>query len=81
MPFSLREKINSGFLAGLMNASTYIGSTVSAYGLGKLADGNGWDLVMIVLLIAAISATLLSGAVWVVGRISQRTARKTEGHE
>ena len=81
MPFSLREKINSGFLAGLMNASTYIGSTVSAYGLGKLADGNGWDLVMIVLLIAAISATLLAGAVWVVGRISQQTARKTEGHE
>ena len=81
MPFSLREKINSGFLAGLMNASTYIGSTVSAYGLGKLADGNGWGLVMIVLLIAAISATLLSGGVWVVGRISQRTARKAEGHE
>ena len=81
MPLAMREKINSGFLAGAMNASCYIGSTASAYGLGKIADDYGWDTVMTVFLIAAASATLLSVVVWIVRRISQRTTRKTAEYE
>lgn len=41
MPLELRDRVNSGFLAGLMNCATYIGSTASAYGLGRIADGVG----------------------------------------
>ena len=41
MPLELRDRVNSGFLAGLMNSATYIGSTASAYGLGRIADGVG----------------------------------------
>ena len=62
MPLALRDRINSGFLAGLMNAACYIGSTASAYGLGKIADGAGWDFVIRILLIATVAATILSGA-------------------
>ena len=54
------------------------GDPIRAY---MIVDGNGWDLVMIVLLIAATSATLLSGVAWIVGRISQQTIRKATGHE
>ena len=36
MPLELRDRVNSGFLAGLMNSATYIGSTASAYGLGRI---------------------------------------------
>ena len=41
MPLELRDRVDSGFLAGLMNCATYIGSTTSAYGLGRIADGVG----------------------------------------
>lgn len=63
MPLALRDKINSGFLAGLMNACCYVGSTASAYGLGKIADGAGWDFVIRVLLIASVASTVLAGSV------------------
>lgn len=63
MPLSLREQANSGFLAGLLNSFCYVGSTVSAYGLGKLADRSGWGSVMWILLAISGSATLLAGGV------------------
>lgn len=61
MPLAMREKVNSGFLAGAMNASCYIGSTASAYGLGRIADGSGWNRVTAVLLVASVAATVLAG--------------------
>lgn len=76
MPFALREKVNSGFLAGMMNASCYIGSTASAYGLGKVADGAGWDVVVRVLLIASVSATVLAGVTVTASAVHARTAKK-----
>ena len=63
MPLALRDRINSGFLAGLMNAACYVGSTASAYGLGKIADGAGWDFVIRVLLITSAASAVLAGAV------------------
>lgn len=41
MPFALRDRINPGFLAGLLNSAGYVGSTVSSYGLGLIADRAG----------------------------------------
>ena len=72
MPLAMREKINSGFLAGAMNASCYIGSTASAYGLGKIADGNGWNTVITVLLVAAGAAAVLAGVVAVAGIVRKK---------
>lgn len=57
MPLEMRDRVNSGFLAGLMNSATYIGSTASAYGLGLIADGAGWNAVILAMLGAsALSA-------------------------
>lgn len=58
MPLELRDRVNSGFLAGLMNSATYIGSTASAYGLGRIADGAGWNAVILVMLGASVLSTL-----------------------
>ena len=75
MPLELRDRVNSGFLSGLMNACCYVGSTVSAYGLGKLADGAGWDFVIRILLITCVATTLLAGAVMLLKMIrNQKTA-------
>lgn len=58
MPLELRDRVNSGFLAGLMNSATYIGSTASAYGLGRIADGAGWNAVILVMLGASVLSAL-----------------------
>ena len=72
MPLAMREKINSGFLAGAMNASCYIGSTASAYGLGKIADNEGWNAVIRILLVTSVISVLLAGGCSVIGRIKRR---------
>lgn len=45
VPLFWKEKINSGLLAGVLNGFCYLGSTLSAYGLGAVADFGGWNMV------------------------------------
>ncbi|PWM75072.1 MAG: hypothetical protein DBX59_02660 [Bacillota bacterium] len=49
MPLYLRGKFNSGRLAGILNGCCYVGSTLSSYGLGALADSAGWSGVFCLL--------------------------------
>ena len=44
-PLQMRDKVNSGMFAGVLNGFCYLGSTISAYGLGAIADNSGWNLV------------------------------------
>ncbi len=44
-PLLMREKINSGSFAGILNGFCYLGSTISSYGLGVIADNFGWTAV------------------------------------
>lgn len=67
MPLELRDRVNSGFLAGLMNSATYIGSTASAYGLGSIADGAGWNAVVAVLLDASVLSAAAAGMTFLCG--------------
>ena len=47
-PLYWKEKANSGFLAGFFNGFCYLGSTLSSFGLGYMADMYGWNVVIIV---------------------------------
>ncbi len=49
-PLFMREQANSGFLAGMLNGFCYLGSTISSYGLGVVADNFGWNGVFFVLM-------------------------------
>ena len=44
-PMFMREKVNSGLFAGVLNGFAYVGSTISSYGLGLIADNFGWTMV------------------------------------
>ena len=44
-PIFMREKVNSGMCAGILNGFCYLGSTISAYGLGVIADNFGWKMM------------------------------------
>lgn len=48
-PLFMKGKINSGLIAGLLNGFCYLGSTISSYGLGLVADKFGWTVVFFVL--------------------------------
>ncbi len=37
-PMEMKGKINSGLIAGILNGFCYVGSTLSTYGLGAIAD-------------------------------------------
>lgn len=58
-PLYWKDKINSGLLAGVLNGFCYLGSTLSAYGLGIIADLGGWNAVFYLLLGLCIAAVLL----------------------
>lgn len=76
-PIMLRDKYDSGMLAGVLNGCAYVGSTISAYGLGALADKQGWFGVFILLLCLSAAAALISFAVYLMGKRAERPRSKT----
>jgi OPA family glycerol-3-phosphate transporter-like MFS transporter len=65
-PLYWKDEINSGLLAGILNGFCYLGSTLSSYGLGVIADFGGWNAVFWLLFILCIIAVVT--AVCYVGR-------------
>ena len=59
-PIFMREKVNSGLFAGIMNGFCYVGSTISSYGLGFIADNFSWISVFWLL----IGCCVFAGIVW-----------------
>lgn len=58
-PLYMRGQMDSGMLAGLLNGCCYVGSAVSSYGLGTLADFLGWEGVILFLLgMSAVPAVI-----------------------
>ena len=59
-PLELREKMDSGVLAGVLNGFCYVGSIICSYGLGVIADNFGWTAVFYFLFaLAAIPSAVL----------------------
>ena len=57
-PLFMRGKVNSGLFAGIINGFCYVGSAISSYGLGVIADNFGWMSVF-VLLVGLCLATIV----------------------
>lgn len=62
-PLFMRGKVNSGLIAGILNGFCYLGSTISSYGLGVIADNFGWVYVFW-FLIAFCVATIVAWAIY-----------------
>lgn len=63
VPLQLKKHVNSGKLAGVLNGFCYLGSTISMYGLGFIADNWGWEAGFYVLL-GLIGLVVLVGIVY-----------------
>lgn len=59
-PLYMKGKVNSGRIAGILNGFCYVGSTISSYGLGWIADNHGWLPVFWVL--CAVCGVVCVGA-------------------
>lgn len=59
IPLYMREKMDSGLLAGVLDTFCYVGSTLSTAHLGFIADNSGWAGVFNCLLIFGFAACLV----------------------
>jgi len=50
-PLKMHKDSDPGKIAGILNGFCYLGSTLSSYGLGIIADKSGWQTVFLTLLI------------------------------
>lgn len=71
-PLYMKDKFNAGLFAGMMNGLCYVGSTLSAYGLGVFADEFGW--IFVFYLLSGLSAACVVVAVvhLIFGKIGER---------
>ncbi|MBQ7173165.1 MAG: MFS transporter [Clostridia bacterium] len=61
LPLAMRERVNSGFLAGLINSAACLGVAASTYGMGWIADKTGgWRQVFLVLFLLTAGSVALS---------------------
>ncbi len=75
MPMYSRNKVNSGALAGVLNGFCYVGSTISGYGLGSIAENGGWGSMFNLVLIVAISVTALALIYLLISKITIKQKR------
>jgi len=73
VPLEWKKKINAGFVAGLLNGFCYVGSTISAYCLGLVADSYSWDAVFILLSLLSFVCVVCSAVYCVVLKIKKPT--------
>ena len=59
-PLQMKGKINSGLIAGVLNGCCYVGSTISSYGLGWIADNWGWTTVFWVLFTVCMAVVAIA---------------------
>jgi OPA family glycerol-3-phosphate transporter-like MFS transporter len=72
-PLYWKDRVNSGLLAGVLNGFCYLGSTLSSYGLGVIADAGGWETVFWVLFISCI-ITVITAVCYIVGKLFAKKA-------
>lgn len=64
-PMYMRNFFFSGTLAGILNGCCYLGSTISSYGLGKIADELSWNAVFIIIFAFCLLAVALGGVYFI----------------
>ena len=64
----MKQKINSGMMAGVLNGCCYVGSTIASYGLGLVAENAGWSAVFWLLFGVCMAVCVIAGIYLVINR-------------
>lgn len=73
-PMFMREKVNSGLFAGVLNGFCYLGSTMSSYGLGLIAEKFDWMMVFWFLIAFSVLVCIVSAIYMVIKRALNKRA-------
>lgn len=71
-PLHLKSHVPSGKLAGILNGFCYLGSTVSTYSLGAVADAWSWMAVFILLLSVSVFVVSVGGGYLVIAHLRRK---------
>lgn len=74
VPLYMRDKINSGLLAGILNGFCYVGSTISSYGLAKIVDEtSSWSNVFYLLIAGSVICVLLGIVEFIISKVKKKS--------
>ncbi len=59
-PLDNRKFLDAGFTAGFLNTFCYVGSTITSYALGSIAQNTGWVVTFGVMLCVCLCAAFIS---------------------
>lgn len=76
-PLFMKGKVNSGFIAGILNGFCYVGSTASSYGLGLVADHFGWTSVFWLLLSVCVIVAVFAVIYGIIKSAMQKAHRES----
>lgn len=79
-PLYMRDKGNSGFFAGFFNGCAYLGSAISTYGMGAIADSSGWLMTFWVFFIFA-AVPIVIGSVYLIVTLILRNKKSVKEGE
>lgn len=72
MPFSYKDRVNSGFVAGILNGFCSVGSALSPSLMGAMFEYfNNWHAVFVVVLGLALVAMLVCYVVFLIGKLKK----------
>lgn len=71
IPLYWKDRVNSGLFAGILNGFCYVGSALSSFALGFVADQWGWN-TMFVLLLCLCASCVLIGGIGITWNLKQR---------
>ena len=75
MPLYWKDKVNSGMVAGIFNGCCYLGSMVSSYGLGLIADLYDWNFVFWLLFFVCAIAIVIGVVEFIIRAIKEKQRR------
>ena len=76
IPLEMRDKANSGFVAGIINGLCYVGSTLSSVVLGAISDAYGWKPAFTLFLILSICVIVVSFSCAILQALKQKSQKK-----
>ncbi|MDY4186556.1 MAG: MFS transporter [Candidatus Borkfalkiaceae bacterium] len=76
VPMCIPNKKNSGVMAGVMNGSAYVGSTITSYGLGVIADKNGFDGALLSLVLTGVCSVIVFSVVFAIYKLTEKAKIK-----
>jgi OPA family glycerol-3-phosphate transporter-like MFS transporter len=77
-PVYMRSKMDAGLTSGVLDGFCYLGSTLSSYGLGAIAENAGWTNAFVIMLVACLVPVIVGVTLIIIQSVKKRKKSKSE---